>query len=107
MNTLIFTTLIKNAQCDTGKDLDQVGFSASTVHFNVDFYGNKKNNYDLEINQFGYGEQGNFTHVEPTTRQREMMQKMIIDMANEVQSIIDEENKPISYKDFCDDRYRD
>jgi hypothetical protein len=105
MNTLIFTALIKNATWDSGMQLDTVSFSGETPHYSVEFFGTKENNYDLEIANFGCGEQGNFTPVEPTTKQRELMQKMILQKSNEIQKFIEEEEREITYKEFCEDRY--
>jgi len=73
----LFTKILSKAQCDTGLDADCVGMTASYFQFTISFYGDGKNGYALNVEDFGRMEKGGWIQYEPTTVQLDLLQKRL------------------------------
>ena len=91
--TIELDELIENAECDTGNDLDQIGFSISNDRYEVNFYGDRQFDYLVGIESFFNLKTKN--HVTPTERQISRMKEIIYNKADEIQKQIDYEESLI------------
>ena len=76
MKTETYKKIAKKFTCDEStKQL--VGFKGVLRNFEIDFYARQENNYQLQIDVFGYKSKKGWTDLKPTDLQIKDMQKRI------------------------------
>ncbi len=81
-----FRGLMKDLKCETGDDIEAVGFKSSRGPFQISFHGNLEDNYQVSIEDFGMNLQGGGWEIlEPTEAQVQTMQNKLLEMVEELQ----------------------
>lgn len=95
----VFDLLIESAECDTGNDLEQVGFSGTikleindleSIEYYMNFSGNKEYDYKLFIDDVCvrhvdlFDGPDQWIALYPWPNQMEKMQNMIYDQVDEI-----------------------
>ncbi|MEM1337813.1 MAG: hypothetical protein AAF634_10085 [Bacteroidota bacterium] len=73
----LFATILSRATCDTGMDVDCIGITASYRHYTISFYGDRKDNYALMVEDFGKLDKGKWIQFEPTTEQLNCLEQRL------------------------------
>lgn len=69
----IFFELMHNLKCETGNDLDCIGFRVKYKGYEVSFHGELENNYDVVVDDFGKMVSGKWVGVNPRAYQLGLM----------------------------------
>lgn len=97
-----FNALIKDAELQTGNDLDCVGFKSDVGCFHMMITGREENGFVLERNRmdFAFGKMrgGKWVDCQPTGQQQTAMQNLIYDKVDEI-----EESKVIEHAQYLKD----
>ncbi len=80
----IFNNLLKNVECDTGNDKEDIGFSSKWMNYEIGFYINDGDEDTILIDDFGFMKNGSWTQCEPTSFQREKMKEILVKKLNEI-----------------------
>lgn len=86
MKREIFNKLMQNTICDTGLDLETVGFRSKYGVYELSFYVEIENGTNIIIEDFGLLKEGKWQQLEPTKKQINELQEM----ANKEISYIEE-----------------
>ena len=70
----VFKGLMENLKCETGNDRDAIGFSSKFKGYEISFYGELEDNYELNVEDFGKMVSGKWLEIEPTDVQIEIME---------------------------------
>ena len=81
--TIELDELIEMAECDTGNDLDQIGFSISNDRYSIGFGGYKKYDYSCVVYIF-YNLKSKI-ELTPTESQLSRMKEIICNKADEIE----------------------
>lgn len=84
MTKFIFNELIKHAVCDTGDDLNCVGFSSSYHKWSAGFYRDENGQFNYE--DFGFDGTNGFIEYKPTEEQITRMQLHIDTRINDIEN---------------------
>ena len=77
-----FDRLLKKAECETGDDLETIGFTSQQSKFAISFH--QTDGEQLQVDEFHKLIQGEWAECEPTEEQLKRMQKVIDDRHNEI-----------------------
>lgn len=87
METNKFEALIKRVECDTLNDIQLIGFSAKNNNYALGFFAEEKNNYKIEVEDFGREFRGKWQQDEPNEDQLKVMQNIINEKIIEIQNL--------------------
>lgn len=73
----IFDNLMKNAKCDTGDDMLDMGFSSKWMNYEIDFYISDGEDETVLVEDFGFMKNDSWVQCEPTSEQMDSMKKVI------------------------------
>lgn len=77
MNNRAFQNLMKKAKCDTGDDIETVGFIAKHLSYECNFFGDAVDDHKVTIDDFGKMYKKKWIQDTPSEEQLNIMQKMI------------------------------
>lgn len=84
MDTIIFNKLMAKRVCQTGTDMDGIGFSAEHGPYLISFYGESENHYKVIVDDFGFTSATGWTCLTPSQNQLKVMQKALHERSNEI-----------------------
>ena len=91
ISDFIFKKLSKKCKPEDS-NIECIGLKGKFAGFEMDFYAWKNKGYNLEVNDFGYYENGIWVTCEPTLAQKGFMQILL---SNELQRLESIENKKL------------
>lgn len=77
MNQSTFHNLIEKATCNTGSDIDTIGFIAKNQQHEVNFFAEAQDGHKVTIDTFGKMHKKKWVKDTPTEEQLNVMQKTI------------------------------
>lgn len=77
MDTIAFNQLISKSICDTGCDLDTIGFVAKHNNYEMNFYCSGDEGYKVCVDDFGKMVKGKWQQFEPSEDQLQEMSKIL------------------------------
>ncbi len=80
-----FKKLIKKLELQTGSNLDLIGYESKHFSYEMSFYGDEEDNYQLNIENFGISIGGKWKQLKPTEQQFNQLQKILTDKSIEIQ----------------------
>ena len=83
----IFASLLANVQCDTGDEIDTIGFTANYINFHMNFYGCLDSDHAVVVEGFGREISGDWQQMAPTEKQLWEMQQMIYARAKAIEEV--------------------
>jgi hypothetical protein len=92
MKTKIFNSLIEKVECDTGKDLETIGFRSKHSNYHLSFYGCADEDYNVLVEDFGCITDNDWKQLEPTKEQITIMQNTINNKVSELHNSEKESN---------------
>ena len=106
----IFGSLLKNAECDTGDDLDTIGFISKWMNYEMSFYVDESYGDDLVIEDFGCMRKGEWIQYQPTKKQKQQLNELISKRRIEIeeenrQKQIEAEELRKDQREFLNDPY--
>lgn len=93
----VFLNLMQHCSCDTGDDIETVGFVARNFGYAINFYGLQENGHALTIDEFGHFVNGKWMDCEPTTEQLEIMRTKLSKQVSLNEQLIEEEELEEAY----------
>lgn len=93
----IFTELMNNCKLETKGDLENIGCGGVSNQFEIHFSGNIQDDYNLQIDEFGYRKNNSdWQECEPTEEQKKAMQAFL---SNQIE-VVEEMNKEEEFIEF-------
>ena len=89
----MFNSILKTADCDSWDLKDVVGFKCEMANYTLRFYGDAENDFNVKVDEFGFGILGYFTECKASTSQIEKMQEIILKKVEELEELEEDSNK--------------
>lgn len=96
----VFEKLMKKSVCDTGEDLDAIGFTAEAFGYSLNFYAELESDHDLQIDCFGRETKDGWVDYEPTPQQRLIMYSIVKQKAASILADIDVQDENFDMNDM-------
>ncbi|WP_440881440.1 hypothetical protein [Tenacibaculum sp. C7A-26P2] len=77
MQTRVFSRLKQKVECDTGSDLETIGFRSKNGIYEMSFYGSEEDDYKVIVEDFGCMKNQKWYQLEPTETQIITLQNII------------------------------